>query len=321
MSFLLPHFLKEGRGPHRSVFHSRLQSGVDVSRWLLLDRNAARRRESRPACRADSHVERDRMVCRLRSAHGLQLRAARLDEPGVVRGQMDRLPPAGESSACANERAKNSSTPTRRIPGRFGKRTSSGSTFHGRSIPMGRWASASISNRRISPGQKLTVDEYYGWMFENSVPGLPEAAKKEGLTPLRVHAEVRRVRSHDATFTSRMRSPLPAADLDGSKVEANGVVTKEGKPVGVMVEDKAVVGYNTPSRKLEIFSKTMADWKWPEFTLPEYYRSHIHRSAQAASVGQARRGFRSEVHADGRMAERCPRRGLSRCCRFFACQI
>ncbi len=28
------------------------------------------------------------------------------------------------------------------------------------------------------------MDEYYGWIFENSVPGLPEAAKKEGLTPL-----------------------------------------------------------------------------------------------------------------------------------------
>ena len=64
-----------------------------------------------------------------------------------------------------------------------------------------------------------------------------------------------------------MRSRVAAADLAGSKVEANGVVTKEGKAVGVMVEDKAVVGYNTPSRKLELFSKTMADWKWPEFTL------------------------------------------------------
>jgi hypothetical protein len=28
------------------------------------------------------------------------------------------------------------------------------------------------------------VDEYYQWIFENSVPGLPEAAAKEGLTPL-----------------------------------------------------------------------------------------------------------------------------------------
>src|SRR5206468_4221466 len=85
--------------------------------------------------------------------------------------------------------------------------------------------------------------------------------------------------------------PVAPADLAGSKVEANGVVTKEGKPVGVMMEDKAVVGYNTPSRKLELFSKTMADWKWPEFTLPEYYRSHIHRSAQAASMEEPPEDF------------------------------
>ena len=34
------------------------------------------------------------------------------------------------------------------------------------------------------PGERITMDEYFGWMFENSVPGLPEAAAKEGLTPL-----------------------------------------------------------------------------------------------------------------------------------------
>jgi anaerobic selenocysteine-containing dehydrogenase len=34
-------------------------------------------------------------------------------------------------------------------------------------------------------GQPITMDEYYGWMFEHSVPGLPEAAAKESLTPLR----------------------------------------------------------------------------------------------------------------------------------------
>jgi anaerobic selenocysteine-containing dehydrogenase len=79
--------------------------------------------------------------------------------------------------------------------------------------------------------------------------------------------------------------PVDAAELSGSKVEANGLVTKDGKGVGVMIDGTAVVGYNTPSRKLELFSKTMADWKWPEFALPEYYRSHVHRSAQAASLG------------------------------------
>src|SRR5213079_1479494 len=34
------------------------------------------------------------------------------------------------------------------------------------------------------PGERLSVDEYYGWIFENSVPGLPEKAAAEGLTPL-----------------------------------------------------------------------------------------------------------------------------------------
>ena len=140
------------------------------------------------------------------------------------------------------------------------------------------------------PGQKLTVDEYYSWIFDNSVPGLPETAKKEGLTPLQY---MRKYGAFEVTrdVYKQNEKPVAAADLAGSKVEANGVVTKEGKAVGVMVEDKAVVGYRTPSRKLELFSKTMADWKWPEFPLPEYYRSHIHRSAQAASLGQSAEDF------------------------------
>lgn len=140
------------------------------------------------------------------------------------------------------------------------------------------------------PGEKITVDEYYGWMFEHSVPGLPEAAGKKGLTPLQymrkygafeVKGEVHRLNE----------TPLSAADLEGSDVQPGGVVTKQGKPVGVMIDDKAVVGYGTPSRKLELFSKTMVDWKWPEFALPEYYRSHIHRSAQAASIGDSAQDF------------------------------
>ena len=34
------------------------------------------------------------------------------------------------------------------------------------------------------PGEQITVEEYYRWIFENSVPGLPETAAKENLTPL-----------------------------------------------------------------------------------------------------------------------------------------
>jgi hypothetical protein len=34
------------------------------------------------------------------------------------------------------------------------------------------------------PGQRLSVDEYYAHLFGSSVPGLPEAAAEEGLSPL-----------------------------------------------------------------------------------------------------------------------------------------
>src|ERR1043165_1236642 len=34
------------------------------------------------------------------------------------------------------------------------------------------------------PGTRLSVDEYYGWIFENSLPGLPEKAAAENLSPL-----------------------------------------------------------------------------------------------------------------------------------------
>ena len=140
------------------------------------------------------------------------------------------------------------------------------------------------------PGEKITVDEYYGWIFENSVPGLPEAAGKEELTPLAY------MRKYGAFEVARdvykpNELPLAADDLERSGTDQRGVISKAGKAVGLMVEGKAVAGYSTPSRKLELFSRTLADWKWPEFAVPGYCRSHVHHSAQAASVGQLGDGF------------------------------
>ena len=163
--------------PPRSVFHARLQSRVDLSRRLLLDRNAARRKDDRPARRPHPHLERDRLVCRLRAAHGLQLRAARPDEPGILRRKVDRLPPAGGACAQGESRRKvrlHLSGQSRRSVG--GRRILDQPLVGHRSGWLA-WAFASGSNRRIGPGRRLTVDEYYGWIFENSVPGLPEAAR------------------------------------------------------------------------------------------------------------------------------------------------
>ena len=116
-----------------------------------------------------------------------------------------------------------------------------------------------------------------------------------------------------------MKSRYPRRSSRAANVEPNGVISKDGKALGVMINGKPVVGYNTPSRKLELFSKTMADWKWPEFALPEYYRSHIHRSAQRDSLGMPSERFRSATHARSRCGPKSARRGVHAVAHLPAC--
>lgn len=99
------------------------------------------------------------------------------------------------------------------------------------------------------PGEKIKIQEYYRWIFENSVPGLPEAAAAQGLTPYE--------------YMSRYGAFLV-------KDEAYGVF--EDGPADTKT------GFKTPSKKLEIFSQTMADWGWTDQTMPGYIRSHVHRA-------------------------------------------
>jgi anaerobic selenocysteine-containing dehydrogenase len=127
------------------------------------------------------------------------------------------------------------------------------------------------------PGQKITVDEYYGWIFENSVPGLPAEAKRLGLTPLEY------MRRHGAFLVEKETweghaKLLAKGELEGSDLDdATRTVSKGGKPIGVLAEGKPRVGFTTPSRKLELYSQTLADWGWPEHALPGYIESHVHR--------------------------------------------
>ena len=109
-------------------------------------------------------------------------------------GQVDQLPPAGAARGARADGRDLPATPTRRTRARSGRRTSSGSSCQlaHRSRRRARHPQAT-SSRPTAPGEKLTVDEYYRWIFENSVPGLPEAAAARGPGAARVHAAVRRV--------------------------------------------------------------------------------------------------------------------------------
>ena len=156
---------------------------------------------------------------------------------------------------------------------------------------------------KAQPGTKLTVEEYYGWMFEHSVPGLPEAAAAEGRTPLDY------MRRHGAFeiahhVGARHEEPVPDDELVAPAVMGFGRVYTQAppapaanivptgapapdpegrRPVGVVVDGEEVVrrGFPTPSGRLEFYSSTLAAWGWPEHALPGYIRSHVHPESLA----------------------------------------
>jgi anaerobic selenocysteine-containing dehydrogenase len=147
------------------------------------------------------------------------------------------------------------------------------------------------------PGEKLDLDEYYGWIFENSVPGLPQAAAEEGLEPLEY---MRRYGSFEVArkVGAVNEEPVPEDELVDVHEDAAGrVFTRAPEPdspnvvplppvdpdaegrrrAGVRVEGRLLRGFPTPSGRLEFWSRTLHDWGWPELAVPAYVKSQVHR--------------------------------------------
>ena len=126
------------------------------------------------------------------------------------------------------------------------------------------------------PGEKLRIEELYRWIFEHSVPGLPEAAQKEGLTPLAYMRKYGCFLIEDGVYETHDK-PVAVKDLEGASVDpVTRLVKRGGHEVGVEIDGVVRAGFPTPSRKLEFFSKTLKDWKWPEQAVPGYVRSQVH---------------------------------------------
>jgi anaerobic selenocysteine-containing dehydrogenase len=151
-----------------------------------------------------------------------------------------------------------------------------------------------------NPGTKLSVDEYYGWMFDNSVPGLPEAAAEEDLTPLEYMRRYGAFEIRDkvgALYAETVSSEeLTDVEIDdygrvytsAPKMNQPHTVTAPKAPrreglrcTGLLIGDEVKRGFPTPSGKLEFFSSTMVNWGWPELAMPGYIKSHIHREKLA----------------------------------------
>ena len=135
-------------------------------------------------------------------------------------------------------------------------------------------------------GERVTVEEYYRWIFENGVPGLPEAAAEKGLMPLEF---MRKFGAFEITpeVYRRQSTPLRAERLENSRMDSlHRIIAADGSAVGTLVDSELVEGFPTPSRRLEFFSSTIKDRGWPEHSLPAYFPGHIQRQSVSRDRGE-----------------------------------
>jgi anaerobic selenocysteine-containing dehydrogenase len=295
MSFLLPHLVKEGRG-RLEVYFTRVYNPVwtnpDGFTWIemLTDESrvglhvALTPTWSETAYFADyvlpMGIASERHDIHSYETHDAQWIGFR--QP-VARAVKERL---GEK--VSDTRAAN--------PGEVWEENEFWIELSWRIDPDGSMGIRRFFESRERPGEKLGVDEYYRYIFERSVPGLPERAAAEGLAPLEY---MRRFGAFEVSggAGSLHEQEVPKEELEDVRVDSRGraftraakpapvnivpLPTPEGdaegrRPVGVEVDSRIVRGFPTPSGKLEFYSSTLASWGWPEYALPAFIKSQIH---------------------------------------------
>jgi len=295
MSFLLPHLVKEGRG-RLDVYFTRVYNPVwtnpDGFTWIEMLTDEAKvglhvaltPTWSETAYFADyilpMGIGSERHDIHSYETHDSQWIGFR--QP-VMRAVRERLGEKVTDSRDAN-------------PGEVWEENEFWIELSWRIDPDGGMGIRKFFESRERPGEKLGVDEYYRYIFENSVPGLPQKAAAEGLAPL---AYMRRYGAFEVSKSlgALHEQEVPAEELEDVRVDPRGraftrapkappvnivpVPTPAGdadgrRPVGVEIDSRIVRGFPTPSGKLEFYSSTLAQWGWPEYAIPGYIKSQIH---------------------------------------------
>lgn len=271
MSFLLPHFLKEGRGK-LDVYFTRVYNPVwtnpDGFTWMdvLKDESKVGMHIALTPTWSETALFADFILPMGHAGerHDIQSqethagRWVSFRQP-VLRAAMERMGKKVNFTYEAN-------------PGKVWEEDEFWIELSWHIDPTGELGIRKYFESPYEPGHKLRVDEYYRWIFENSVPGLPETAAAESLAPLEYMRKYGAFEIQENVYEQH-RHPVPADDA--SVDDRTGIATKENKPIGVQINGGIVRGFPTPSRRLEFFSRTMKEWSWPEYAIPTYIKSHI----------------------------------------------
>ena len=289
MSFLLPHFIKEGRGKLAMYFtrvYNPVWTNPDGMSWIemLSDESKVERHAcltptwSETAWFADyvlpmghASERHDLMSQETQAARWIGFR-----QP-IVRVALEREGKKFSTTYEAHEAAG---------IGQVWEEDEFWIELSWRIDPDGSLGIRKYFESPYEPGTKMTVDEYYRWIFENSVPGLPQAAAKENLTALQYMRKYGAFLIEDNVYNVH-ETGLKSSDLNDSITDPTTcVIAKNGVVLGIEVDGKACVGFPTPSRKLEFYSKTLKDWKWPEYAIPGYIKSHVHSDSIDVNAGE-----------------------------------
>ena len=298
MSFLLPHFLKDGRGRLDTYFtrvYNPVWTNPDGLSWMEVLRD-----ESLVGCFVALTPTWNESAYFADYVLPMGVGSERHDTHSYEQYDGQWIAFRQPVLRAARERRGEKITDTRQVnPGEVWEENEFWIELSWRIDPDGSLGIRQYYESVERPGEKLTVDEYYGWMFAHSVPGLPERAAAEGLTPLEW------MRRYGAFEISRGQGAVheqevPLAELAGTHVDQSGRlyttapppagpnIVPQGAPVpdaagrrpaGVIVDCVARRGFPTPSGRLEFWSSTLAGWGWPEHALPGYIRSHVHPSS------------------------------------------
>ena len=91
-------------------------------------------------------------------------------------GAVARVPAAGAARRAREARRARSNATYEANPGEVWEESEFWIALSWQIDPDGSLGIRKHFESPYRPGEQITMDEYYGWMFENSVPGLPEAA-------------------------------------------------------------------------------------------------------------------------------------------------
>lgn len=295
LSFLLPHFLREGRG-RLEVYFTRVYNPVwtnpDGFAWIeaLTDESLVGLHVALTPTWNETAFFADYVL-------PMGLGSERHDLHSYEQYDGQWLGFRQPVLRTARERLGETVRDTREVnPGEVWEENEFWMELSWRIDPDGSLGIRRFFESRERPGERLTVDEYYRYLFESSVPGLPERAAAEGLSPLefmRRYGSFEIARGIGPVFAQ----PVPPEELeDVHENERGRVYTRAAKPdslnivpqpspdpdeegrrpVGVVVDGEILRGFPTPSGLLEFYSTTLADWGWPELAIPAAPRSHVH---------------------------------------------